>query len=120
MRKYLCAVGSDEVNCPIQQSTSQIRGINGAVSTQGVRRLEVGFALEADAGIAVGTIDSVELTNSDAPLLISIRDQRRLRLTMELHDEGRDRIYRLLGNSHHEWFGLLEVVAFACCFVGKL
>ena len=56
------------------------RGIGGAINTTGVRNLDVCF--EIGDGMAVGEIDSIELENSDAPLLLSIPDQRKLGLTV--------------------------------------
>ena len=48
--------------------------------------------------MAVGTIDSMELSNSEALLLLSIQDQRRLGLQLELHEDGPDRVFsRRLG-----------------------
>eukprot|EP00435_Cladocopium_sp_Y103_P074978 s140_g52.t2 len=62
------------------------KGIGGAINTTGVRNLDVCF--EIGDGMAVGEIDSIELENSDAPLLLSISDQRKLGLTVTLgeHD----------------------------------
>ena len=58
------------------------------------------FQLESkEDSFAIGTIDSTELCNSDAPLLLSIKDQRRLQLQVNLGDENTpDKVYsRLLG-----------------------
>ena len=100
MQRYQQAIGPDAPLCELRQSTSSVKGINGQVNTSGTRRLEVCFQLESqEDSFAVGTIDSTELCNSDAPLLLSIKDQRRLQLQVNLGDENTpDRVYsRLLG-----------------------
>ena len=51
------------------------RGIGGKIGTAGVRHLQV-----EDGNMAVGDLKSVELEDSDAPLLLSIDDQRKLGL----------------------------------------
>ena len=85
------------------------------MSTHGVRRLEVCFELEnASGSFAVGTIDSTELVNSDAPLLLSIRDQRRLQLQMDLSDDH-DKVYSKLFGGYikvTEFNGLLGLHLF--------
>ena len=48
-------------------------------------------ALRLAMAMAVGEIDSIELENSDAPLLLSISDQRKLGLTVTLGEQ--DRVY---------------------------
>ena len=98
MQRYLKAIDGVEHDYPLREEDSVFKGINGKVHTQGIRRLEVGFMLEGSDGIAVGSIDSMELQSSDAPLLLSIRDQRRLELQMELNPDGQDHVYsRKLG-----------------------
>ena len=67
------------------------RGIGGKISTNGVRHLHVSFELE-DGGLAVGDLNSAELADSDAPLLLSVADQRQLGLVLERDDSG-DRVY---------------------------
>ena len=52
--------------------------------------MSVGFELSG-GGIAVGTLFSTELKGSDAPLLLSMSDQRKLGLTLEL-GEGGDKV----------------------------
>ena len=85
MQRYMKATNQDISDYPVRQETCSIRGISGNVSTQGIRRLEVCFELkDAHGSFAVGTLDSTELSNSDAPLLLSIRDQRRLQLQLDL------------------------------------
>ena len=99
-QRYQQAIGPDVQPCELRQSTSSIKGINGQVNTSGTRRLEVCFQLESkEDSFAIGTIDSTELCNSDAPLLLSIKDQRRLQLQVNLGDENTpDKVYsRLLG-----------------------
>ena len=56
-------------------------GIGGSINTKGIRNLDVCFEM------AVGEIDSIELEDSDAPLLLSISDQRRLGLTVTLGEQ---------------------------------
>ena len=76
--------------CGQLSSATTFKGINGPVGTQGVvRRLEIGFELEGEHhDVAIGTLDSMELTGSDAPLLLSIQDQRRLQLSVDLSGDG--------------------------------
>lgn len=94
MKKYVKAIGSTVDEHPLRHEASSFKGINGQVTTQGVRRLEIGFELEGDQhDVAVGSIDSMELTNSDAPLLLSIQDQRRLQLQVDLSGDGPGKIY---------------------------
>ena len=106
MSRYVHAVGGEERVQMLNSEGSFIRGINGKVKTNGMRRLEIGFALDDGKNrVAVGTIDSMELAGSDAPLFLSIRDQRKLQLQIELNVTGDDRVYsKLLG-------GYLRVVA---------
>eukprot|EP00435_Cladocopium_sp_Y103_P037566 s3523_g10.t1 len=52
------------------------RGIGRAINTKGTRNLDV--CVEIVDGMAIGEIDSIELEDSDAPLLLSIADQRKL------------------------------------------
>ena len=70
---------------------SSFRGIGGKVNTNGTRHLNAGFELK-DGNMAVGDLHSVELQDSDAPLLLSINDQRKLGLQVHLTDEG-DEVY---------------------------
>ena len=70
---------------------SGFRGIGGKINTTGTRRLNVGFELK-DGNMAVGDLYSVELQDSDAPLLLSINDQRKLGLQVHLTDDG-DEVY---------------------------
>ena len=70
---------------------SSFRGIGGKINTNGTRHLNVGFELK-DGNMAVGDLHSVELQDSDAPLLLSINDQRKLGLQVHLTDEG-DEVY---------------------------
>ena len=73
------------------------------MEVNGCRQMSVGFELSG-GGIAVGTLFSTELKGSDAPLLLSISDQRKLGLTLEL-GEGEDKVY----SSHLQEY--LQVVA---------
>ena len=70
---------------------SGFRGIGGKINTTGTRHLNVGFELK-DGNMAVGDLYSVELQDSDAPLLLSINDQRKLGLQVHLTDDG-DEVY---------------------------
>lgn len=54
-----------------------IRGIGGSMSIAGARELPVSFALE-NGDFARGTMYSLELTGSTAPLLLSIKSQKQL------------------------------------------
>ena len=98
MQRYQQAIGPDVPPGELRQSSSSIKGINGQVSTSGTRRLEVCFQLESNEdSFAVGTLDSTELSNSDAPLLLSIKDQRRLQLQVNLSDDtSADKVYSRL------------------------
>ena len=100
MERYMKATNQNLTDSPIRQETCSIKGINGAVSTQGLRRLEVCFELEdATGAFAVGTLDSTELSNSDAPLLLSIRDQRRLQLQLDLTGDTSTVYSKLFGGN---------------------
>ncbi|CAK9056057.1 Transposon Ty4-J Gag-Pol polyprotein, partial [Durusdinium trenchii] len=100
MERYMKATNQSLTDSPIRQGTCSIKGINGSVSTQGLRRLEVCFELEDAAGaFAVGTLDSTELSNSDAPLLLSIRDQRRLQLQLDLTGDTSTVYSKLFGGN---------------------
>ena len=83
LRKYAAAVGHSIDEFPMNPETGSFRGIGGSVTVLGLRSLQVGFEL-ADGGIAIGDIDSTELQGSSAPLLLSIGDQRKLGLCIEL------------------------------------
>ena len=102
--KYLKAIGGSEDDFPLQARDGQgFVGIGGKVEVNGCRQMSVGFELSG-GGIAVGTLFSTELKGSDAPLLLSISDQRKLGLTLEL-GEGEDKVY----SSHLQEY--LQVVA---------
>ena len=90
MQRYQRAVGVDGFRLS-EDLGGSFRGIGGKISTNGVRHLDVSFELE-DGGLAVGDLNSVELADSDAPLLLSVADQRQLGLVLELDDSG-DRVY---------------------------
>ena len=83
LQKYAAAVGHSIDEFPMNSETGSFRGIGGSVTVLGLRSLQVGFEL-ADGGIAIGDIDSTELQGSSAPLLLSIGDQRKLGLCIEL------------------------------------
>ena len=92
MQRYMRATNQDITDSHLRQETCSIKGISGSVSTQGLRRLEVCFELE-DA------LDSTELSNSDAPLLLSIRDQRRLQLQLDLTGDTSTVYSKLFGGN---------------------
>lgn len=102
--KYVKAIGGSEDEFPLQAPDGQgFVGIGGKVEVNGCCQMSVGFELRG-GGIAVGTLFSTELKGSDAPLLLSISDQRKLGLTLEL-GEGEDKVY----SSHLQEY--LQVVA---------
>ncbi len=91
-KKYLKAIGGKEEDYPLQlRDGSGFVGIGGKIEVNGNRHMSVGFELCGE-GIAVGTLVSTELKESDAPLLLSISDQRKLGLVLEL-GEGEDKVY---------------------------
>ena len=73
-QRYCQAIDMKPEDSPLRDGQTTFKGINGAINTQGIRRLEVSFELADEEGFAVGTLDSMELKDSDAPLLLSIRD----------------------------------------------
>lgn len=92
-RNYMEVTDRHEDDCPLEATDgSGFHGIGGKVTTLGRRHLEVSFELKKD-GMAHGTLSSAELANSNAPLLLSIEDQRRLGLVVELRDGQPDRVY---------------------------
>ena len=66
----------------LPEDGGRFKGIGGHITTSGIRSLDVSF--ELDGG--------VELCDSDAPLLLSITDQRKLGLKVDLAEDG-DRVY---------------------------
>ncbi len=91
-QKYLNAIGGHEDEYPLQVREGQgFVGIGGKIEVNGNRHMSVGFEL-CGGGIAVGTLVSTELKESDAPLLLSIADQRKLGLVLEL-SEGEDKVF---------------------------
>eukprot|EP00435_Cladocopium_sp_Y103_P028489 s298_g7.t1 len=88
LRRYMDTV--EQHHYPLEPDHGGgFRGIGGAINTKGTRSLDVCFEI-AD-GMAVGEIDSIELEDSDAPLLLSISDQRKLGLVVTLGDH--DKVY---------------------------
>ena len=61
-------------------------GINGSVQTGGVRHLNLCLEL-VDGGIAQGDLQSIELCDSDAPLLLSVQAQEALGLIIDVAGE---------------------------------
>ena len=90
LQRYQRAVGVDGFHLS-ENTGGSFRGIGGKISTNGIRHLDVSFELE-DGGLAVEDLNSVELADSDAPLLLPVADQRKLGLVLELDDNG-DRVY---------------------------
>lgn len=66
-------------------------GIGGNVEVNGNRKMNVGFELY-EGGIAVGELHSTEIKGGKAPLLLSISDQRKLGLIVELCEDG-DKVF---------------------------
>ena len=90
LRRFQIATSTPEIPLDDQCSTS-FKGIGGIVNTNGVRHMNVCFELE-DGGLAVGDLKSTELKDSEAPLLLSIADQRKLGLSVQLADTG-DKVF---------------------------
>lgn len=83
MEQYLRLTGTD---APLEHSSGKFRGVGGRVEVTGKRTIPVSFMLESGE-CAEGCISSVELSGSDAPLLLSIHAQRKLGLVIDT-DEG--------------------------------
>ena len=99
MQRYFETVQGDfSASCPLVRDEGHFNGIGGKVETCGLRHLNVGFEL-LDDGIAVGLIVSTELKGSDAPLLLSIEDQRQLGLCVELAADE-DRVFSTTLSEH--------------------
>ena len=86
-------------------------GIGGRVQTLGTLNLCIGLA---GGGLARGELRSVELAESDAPLLLSLEAQRRLGLVLDLnrqvaHSQALDRYLRLV--VRNGLLGLLQLLA---------
>ena len=60
------------------------KGSGGITKTSGARQLQLCLEL-AEGGLAQGDLRSVELTDSSAPLLLSLEAQRRLGLVLDLN-----------------------------------
>ena len=61
------------------------KGIGGVTATSGARLLELCLELH-DGTLARGKLKSVEISNSDAPLLLSLEAQRQLGLVLDLNE----------------------------------
>ena len=110
LERYQAACGMDEVPLEPDQGNG-FRGIGGKIGTVGIRLLQVSFELE-DGNMAVGDLKSVELENSDAPLLLSIDDQRKLGLQVTLDPSDGDKVFsKKLGSylSVADYNGLLGI-----------
>lgn len=104
LKRYQVASGVDDV--PLEPDHGNgFRGIGGKIGTAGVRHLQVSFELE-DGNMAVGDLKSVELEDSDAPLLLSIDDQRKLGLQVTLEFEILLERGRLQWTSWHSTFAI--------------
>ena len=90
MERYMRAVGNYDVPITPDEGNT-FKGIGGQIATGGIRHMNVSFQLD-DGGMAVGDLHSIELMNSDAPLLLSITDQRKLGLVVTLGLDG-DKVY---------------------------
>ena len=106
LQRYMHAV--DQHHYPLKPDHGGgFRGIGGSVNTKGLRSLDVCFEIED--GMAVGEIDSIELEDSDAPLLLSISDQRRPRQSLQCLFESRAGCYQ------HEWLAWSATSSQASC-----
>ena len=90
------------INADSHRDMKNLKGafINGVMGTNGARELSLCLEL-SDGGLARGTLRSIELTGSDAPLLLSLEAQRRLGLVLDLnreiaHGQALDRDLRLV------------------------
>ena len=83
LRKYCVAVGCDP---PALQPVagSGMKGIGGKMKLAGQRTLELSFELE-NGDYARGTMTSLEIEDSDAPLLLLIGTQRQLGFVIDLN-----------------------------------
>ena len=97
LARFQHAAGIDEIP-RFDDEGSGFRGIGGKINTTGTRHLNIGFELK-DGNMAVGDLHSVELQDSDAPLLLSINDQRKLGLQVHLTADGDEVFSTVLGAS---------------------
>ena len=105
LQRYCTASGRPLDQLPlVPEGGGGFKGIGGHISTSGTRNLDVSFELDEESGFAVGDLCSVELCGSDAPLLLSITDQRNLGLLVELSETG-DRVYSSRGGRYEWTFG---------------
>ena len=99
LQRYLQLTRQEEPALEADQGGG-FRGIGGRVHTLGTRELSLCLEL-AGGGLAHGELRSVELSESDAPLLLSLEAQRRLGLVLDLsreiaHSQALDRDLRLV------------------------
>ena len=109
LQRYMQMVDRDQFPLDADEGGG-FRGIGGTINTTGVRDMDVCFEIED--GMAVGNFQSVELEGSDAPLLISLADQRRLGFTLTLDGEKGDKIYSARLGAHlvlTEFNGLIGI-----------
>ena len=99
MDRYIKACGLSNDDFALMETDGSFNGIGGKVKVNGIRKFETGFELE-NGQLAVGDIESTELADSNAPLLLSIGDQRKLGLTVELNDHREDRVFSSTLNSY--------------------
>ena len=88
LQRYIHAV--DQHHYPLQPDQGAgFRGIGGSINTKGFRNLDVCSVLKLKMAwlLVKSTASRIELEDSDAPLLLSISDQQRLRLTVTLGEQ---------------------------------
>ncbi|CAE7885681.1 unnamed protein product, partial [Symbiodinium necroappetens] len=82
MKKFVEASGHEF--CPLQQSSRQtLRGIGGRVQALGKRTIPISLELQ-DGNLTHGSIESIELEGSEAPLLLSCFAQKQLGIVLDL------------------------------------
>ena len=107
LARYLKATSQHEPQL-LPDNAGGFRGIGGITATTGTRVLDLCLEL-TDGTLAKGNLHSVELANSDAPLLLSLEAQRRLGLVLDLnraiaHSEALGGDLQLV--SHNGLYGL--------------
>ena len=107
LARYLKATSQHEPPL-LPDNAGGFRGIGGITATTGTRAPDLCLEM-TDATLAKGSLHSVELANSDAPLLLSLEAQRRLGLVLDLnraiaHSEALGGDLQLV--SHNGLYGL--------------
>ena len=82
LRKYCVVVGCEPALQPV--AGSGMKGFGGKMKLAGQRTLGLSFELE-NGDYARGTMTSLEIGDSDAPLLLSIETQRQLGFVIDLN-----------------------------------